>query len=85
MAILMGALLTLVWIAGFAMCERSPVQQSGMKTGNERLDQPSVRRWLIRPMQWLLEKSGILDPRGSLFLNTSYLNYPEPSECHCVY
>ena len=61
MAILMGALLTLVWIAGFAMCERSPVQQSGMKTGNERLDQPSVRRWLIRPMQWLLEKSGILD------------------------
>lgn len=61
MAILMGALLTLVWIAGFAMCERSPVQHPGMKTGNERLDQPSVRRWLIRPMQWLLEKSGILD------------------------
>lgn len=61
MAILIGTLLTIAWIAGFAIGDRSHVRQGGIKTGNERLDNLSVRQWLIQPIQWLLEKSGILD------------------------
>ncbi|MFC5648325.1 type II secretion system F family protein [Paenibacillus solisilvae] len=61
MAILIGALLTIVWIAGFTINERSQARQKVIKTGDEKLDHPTVRRLLIIPMLWVLEKSGLLD------------------------